>query len=139
MRFGRRAGRISGQGAGGRVESPRLLEGNAPTLFTAGGNSLGERVQKEVSRGAGRQDAQHRKCKRHDGSSTRAGQSDLLLCGNDAAAKEAVKALLAAFGWKSIQDLGDITGARGMEAYLLLWLRLYGVLKTADFNIRIVR
>jgi hypothetical protein len=43
------------------------------------------------------------------------------------------------FGWKSVIDLGDITAARATEAYLLLWLRLWGVLHTADFNIHIVR
>ena len=36
-------------------------------------------------------------------------------------------------------DLGDITTARGTEAYLLLWVRLYGALKTGDFNIKIVK
>jgi hypothetical protein len=36
-------------------------------------------------------------------------------------------------------DLGDITAARATEAYLLLWLHLWGVLHTADFNIHIVR
>jgi hypothetical protein len=35
--------------------------------------------------------------------------------------------------------LGDITSARGTEAYLPLRLRLWGALGTADFNIRVVR
>jgi 8-hydroxy-5-deazaflavin:NADPH oxidoreductase len=43
------------------------------------------------------------------------------------------------FGWKSVIDLGDISTARGTEGYILMWLRLYGALKTADFNIRVVR
>jgi len=65
--------------------------------------------------------------------------SDLFLCGNDEPAKAEVRGLLAELGWKNPIDLGDIRGARGMEAYLLLWLTLYGVLGTSDFNIRIVR
>ena len=43
------------------------------------------------------------------------------------------------FGWKRILDLGDITNARGTESYLLLWIRLFGVLKTAHFSVNIVK
>jgi 8-hydroxy-5-deazaflavin:NADPH oxidoreductase len=43
------------------------------------------------------------------------------------------------FGWKSVLDLGDISAARATEAYLHLWLRLYGVAKSADFNVKLVR
>ena len=67
------------------------------------------------------------------------GESDLFLCGNDAEAKSRVRELLTEMGWKGAIDLGDIKGARGMEAYLLLWLTLWGGLGTADFNVRIVR
>ena len=67
------------------------------------------------------------------------GESDLFLCGNDAGAKSRVRELLTEMGWKRAIDLGDIKGARGMEAYLLLWLPLWGALGTPDFNVRIVR
>ena len=66
-------------------------------------------------------------------------ETDVFVCGNDADAKKRVAALMQDFGWKSVIDLGDITAARATEAYLLLWLRLWGVLHTADFNIHIVR
>ena len=69
----------------------------------------------------------------------RAGGGAVFVCGNDAAAKKQVSALLTAFGWKSIVDLGDITAARATEAYVLLWLRLWGTFQTADFNVQIVR
>jgi hypothetical protein len=36
-------------------------------------------------------------------------------------------------------DLGDITAARGTEAYLMLWIRLWGALGTGHFNVRVVR
>lgn len=65
--------------------------------------------------------------------------TDLLLCGNDAGAKAKVTELLRSFGWERVTDLGDVTNARGMEAWLLLWTRLYGKLGTGMFNIRIVR
>ena len=69
------------------------------------------------------------------------GEHDLFVCGNDDAAKAEVGGLLQSFGWPAerIHDLGDISAARGMEAYLLLWLRLRGVLDTGYFNIRVVR
>lgn len=36
-------------------------------------------------------------------------------------------------------DLGDLTAARGMEAYLLLWVRMLGAVRTTGFNVAIVR
>ena len=69
------------------------------------------------------------------------GEHDVFVCGNDDAAKAEVCELLMTFGWAdgSILDLGDISAARGTEAYLLLWLRLMGVAGGADFNIKVVR
>jgi predicted dinucleotide-binding enzyme len=69
-----------------------------------------------------------------------AGVHDVFVCGNDPAAKARVTSLLQeGFGWKSVIDLGDITNARGTEAYLLLWVRLWGALGTATFNVHVVR
>jgi predicted dinucleotide-binding enzyme len=67
------------------------------------------------------------------------GESDLFVCGNDAAAKDTVIGLLEELGWTRVNDVGPIGSARGTEAYLLFWLTLMGALKTADFNVRIVR
>jgi predicted dinucleotide-binding enzyme len=65
----------------------------------------------------------------------------IFVCGNDAGAKAEVSSLLRSFGWgeRDIVDLGDISGARGAEMYLPLWLRLLGHLHTGHFNIRVVR
>lgn len=67
------------------------------------------------------------------------GQHAVFVSGNDAAAKGKIKDLLRSFGWQQILDLGDITSARGPEQYLPLWLRLWGNLGTADFNIAVVK
>jgi 8-hydroxy-5-deazaflavin:NADPH oxidoreductase len=68
------------------------------------------------------------------------GDHSLFLCGNDAGAKAKVLDLLKnGFGWKDVIDLGDITAARGQEMILPLWLRLWGGLKTPNFNFKIVR
>ena len=64
----------------------------------------------------------------------------LFVSGNDAEAKGVVTSFLKEqFGWKHIVDLGDITTARGTEAWLLLWTRLYGALGDPNFNIALVR
>ncbi len=67
------------------------------------------------------------------------GNHDTFIAGNDAAAKGRVKELLQSFGWKHIVDVGDLTGARGLEMYLPLWVRLYGTFQTASFNLKLVR
>ena len=65
------------------------------------------------------------------------GDHNLFICGNDAEAKEKIKKLLHEnFIWKeeNIIDLGDITNARGTEQLLPIWIRLMGVLGTANFQ-----
>jgi predicted dinucleotide-binding enzyme len=68
-------------------------------------------------------------------------ESVLFVCGDEKSAKREVIQILETFGWLSgdIIDLGDITAARGMEAYLLLWVQLMGALGTATFNVKVVR
>lgn len=63
------------------------------------------------------------------------------LAGEDAAAKQAVRELLVAFGWpgESIVDLGGIRAARGLEHYVRFWVDLMSALGTARFNIALVR
>jgi 8-hydroxy-5-deazaflavin:NADPH oxidoreductase len=63
------------------------------------------------------------------------------VCGNDADAKAQVKTLLASFGWAEDKtlDLGDITNARGTEAMLPIWVRIYGAIQTGVFNFGIVK
>ena len=67
------------------------------------------------------------------------GTHAVFVSGNDADAKTQVSALLRSFGWREVIDLGDITTARQVEAYLGLWLALWKSLGTMAFNIAIVR
>lgn len=69
-----------------------------------------------------------------------AGPHHLPMAGNDPEAKASVRGLLLGLGWpeSSLLDLGDLSAARGMEAYLLLWVRLMGALGSPVFNIRVV-
>jgi 8-hydroxy-5-deazaflavin:NADPH oxidoreductase len=67
------------------------------------------------------------------------GDHTMFLCGNDADAKAVATGLLTELGWRDVLDLGDITNARGMELYVVLWVRLYGALGSGDFNVKLVR
>ena len=40
---------------------------------------------------------------------------------------------------ENILDLGDITNSRGTEAFLLLWIRMFGAFQTPMFQFSIVR
>jgi len=131
------------QNLGGKVlvdvANPLDFSGGTPKLSTAAaGDSLAERIQKAFP------DARVVKALNTVTAAVMGhpekvpGDSDLFIAGNDADAKGRVTALLEEFGWKRVLDLGDVTAARGMEAYLLLWLRLWGALKTANLNVRVV-
>jgi 8-hydroxy-5-deazaflavin:NADPH oxidoreductase len=116
-------------------------KGMPPTLFAGNTDSLGELAQ------AAFPDTKVVKALNTvtasimvDAGKLAGGDHHLIICGNDAAAKATVSEFLKTqFGWKHILDLGDITNSRGTETFLALWIRLYGTLKTAEFNIKIVR
>jgi predicted dinucleotide-binding enzyme len=63
----------------------------------------------------------------------------MFVAGDDQDAKATVADLLRSFGWRSILDLGGIGAARGMEAYILLWLNMRMAQDTNAFNIKVVR
>lgn len=65
--------------------------------------------------------------------------TDVFVSGDDAKAKATVAAFLREqLGHARVIDLGDITTARGTEAWLLLWTRLYGATQNAEFNLHLV-
>jgi len=65
--------------------------------------------------------------------------TDTFVAGNDGEAKAKAVALIESFGHATPIDMGGIEASRGLEAWLLLWTRLYGVFGNADFNIKLVR
>ncbi|HSK33032.1 MAG TPA: NAD(P)-binding domain-containing protein [Propionicimonas sp.] len=67
------------------------------------------------------------------------GAFSTFVCGDDPAAKRLVTGLLTQLGHQDVVDLGDLAGARGTEAMMLVWLRLYQVLGSADFTFKVVR
>ncbi len=73
-----------------------------------------------------------------DATSVGDGEHAMFISGNDAAAKAEVTTILRDwFGWKHVMDLGDLTGARAMEMYLPLWLRIFTSTGNPVFNIAI--
>ncbi len=67
------------------------------------------------------------------------GESTVFVAGNDADARATASTLARDLGWSDILDLGDLTGARGLEVFLPLWLRLYGAVGHGRLNIKVVR
>jgi hypothetical protein len=54
------------------------------------------------------------------------GTPDMLIAGNDAAAKARVAELLRGFGWRTPIDVGEIGASRLLEGLAMLWV-IYGV------------
>ena len=68
------------------------------------------------------------------------GDHDMFVSGNDPSAKdEVIRILKDWFGWKSVIDLGDITGARSQESILPFLLRLTSVTKSAKIGLRVIK
>ncbi len=115
-------------------------KGMPPTLFVSNDDSLGERIQREFPKARVVKALNTMNCEiMVDPARVAGGDHDTFVSGNDADAKGHVRELLGSFGWKKVHDLGDITTARGTESFLPLWIRLWGSLGTADFNIKIAR
>ena len=67
------------------------------------------------------------------------GDHHVFVSSNNMDAKAPVSELLRSFGWIHIFDLGDLSTAGGMEAYVLLWVRLYGAMNTGMINVKIMK
>jgi predicted dinucleotide-binding enzyme len=112
----------------------------APSLSVSNTDSLGEQIQRRFAdlRVVKALNTVNAAVMTDPGSVP--GDHVLPICG-DEAAKPGVVELLGEFGWPAdrVIDLGDISGARGMEMYLPLWLRFMGSLGTPTFNIALNR
>jgi 8-hydroxy-5-deazaflavin:NADPH oxidoreductase len=114
--------------------------GMPPRLSVVNDDSLGEQVQRAAPGARVVKGLNTVNCGVMVDASRIAGDHDIFVAGNDANAKARVTEILRDdFGWRHVIDLGDITGARATEMYLPLWLRLYGALGSAEFNIHVVR
>jgi 8-hydroxy-5-deazaflavin:NADPH oxidoreductase len=115
-------------------------KGMPPTLLVGNTDSLGEMIQREFPEAKVVKTLNTVNCNLMVNPSLLSGEHDMLLCGNDAAAKATVKEILTDwFGWKIILDIGDLSGARSMEAWVILWVRFMGTLGTMNFNLHMVK
>ncbi len=114
-------------------------KGAPPTLFVGNDDSLGERIQRAFPDVRVVKTLNTVNCLVMVDPTRVPGEHTMFLCGNDAAAKSTVSDVLRTFGWRDLIDLGDISNARATEALLPIWIRLWGVLKTGDFNLKVVR
>jgi len=116
-------------------------DGFPPSLFTTTKDSLGEQIQKAYP------DAKVVKTLNTVSAPLMVAPTDLadgdhtmFVCGEDAGAKETVTAWLKeSFGWKDVLDLGGIDAARGTEAGVVLWARIWGATQLPAFAFKIVR
>jgi len=113
--------------------------GMPPTLYVCNDDSLGERIQRHFPGTRVVKALNTVNAAVMVDPARIPGDHTTMICGNDHAAKVLVGGLLQSFGWKDVVDLGDITAARPLEMYVMLWVRLWGALGTADFNIKLVR
>ena len=119
---------------------PGFSKGTPPSLFIVGTDSLAEQIQRAFP--------QAKVVKTLNTVTARimiylqevaGGDHHVFVSANNADAKAQVTDLLRSFGWTHILDLGDLSSARGAEAYLLLWLRLFGAMNTGMLNLKIMK
>jgi predicted dinucleotide-binding enzyme len=115
--------------------------GFPPRLSVVNDDSLAEQIQREFPAARVVKALNTMNCQVMVDPARVPGEHDVLMAGDDEAAKEQVTGLLEEFGWpaSAIHDLGGIGSARGLESYLPLWLSLMGWLGTGDFNIHVAR
>lgn len=115
--------------------------GMPPTLLVANTDSLGEQIQRSFPKAKVVKTLNTVNCNVMVDPSLVPGDHDMFVSGDDAEAKAKVKDILMNwFGWKNVLDLGDITGARSMEMYVILWVRLMmGEVGNPNFNLHFLK
>jgi 8-hydroxy-5-deazaflavin:NADPH oxidoreductase len=117
-----------------------FTKGFPPSMLTPSTDSLAEQIQRAHPKAKVVKALNTMNCNLMvDPKRVASGNHDTFVCGNDKGAKGQVTELLQSFGWKAVIDLGDLSAARGLESFLMLWVRMFGTFQTPDFNIKVVR
>jgi 8-hydroxy-5-deazaflavin:NADPH oxidoreductase len=118
-----------------------LSKGMPPSLLPqyTNTNSLAEEIQRALPDGHVVKALNMVNCEVMVNPKKSGGDPTMFIAGNNPQAKEEVKKFLKQFGWSDIIDLGDISGARGMEMLLPAWLRVWGATQNGYFGFKIVR
>jgi predicted dinucleotide-binding enzyme len=123
------------------TSNPLDFSGGFAAMFTDSKDSIGERIQKAFPSARVVKSLNTMNASVMVDPTLVEGDHVVFICGDDAGAKDQARALLGEFGWPSdrVIDVGDITGARGVEQYVLLWIGLMNATGTATFNIAVNR
>jgi predicted dinucleotide-binding enzyme len=118
--------------------NPLDFSSTPPRLAVAGADSAGERVQRwlpaaKVVKAFNTVGNPHMFRPDFPG-----GPPDMVICGNDAGAKQAVTRLLSEFGWPAI-DLGGIESSRYLEALAMIWILEYFNTKSGNHAFKFLR
>jgi hypothetical protein len=114
-------------------------KGMPPGLFVGTSESMAERLQAKLPKAKVVKafnivnNAQMVAPKMKDGTPT------MIIAGNDVRAKKKVSSILREFGWEDVIDAGDIAGARWLEAWVPLWVRLCQATGSWNVAMRILR
>ena len=122
------------------VSNPLDFSSGGPALFTTSTESLGERIQAAFPDARVVKSLNTVNCNLMVDPASLPGDHVIFVCGNEEGAKAQARDLLGELGWPPARviDLGDITGARGAEMYVMLWVRLWGVVGSAHFNVALL-
>jgi 8-hydroxy-5-deazaflavin:NADPH oxidoreductase len=118
--------------------NPLDFSSTPPSLAVSGADSAGERVQRwlpaaNVVKAFNTVGNPHMFRPDFPG-----GPPDMLICGNDAGAKQTVARLLSEFGWPVI-DLGGIESSRYLEALAMIWILEYFNTKNGNHAFKFLR
>ncbi|MBV6421330.1 MAG: hypothetical protein DAHOPDDO_02605 [Ignavibacteriaceae bacterium] len=118
-----------------------LSNGFPPTLLPQYINttSLGEEIQKMLPKAYVVKTLNTVNCELMTNPEKSSGEATMLLCGNNAEAKQEVTEILHQFGWKDILDLGEIVASRGMEMFITTWVRLFTATNNINVSFKINR
>lgn len=114
-------------------------KGMPPGIFVGTTDSLGERVQRRAP------SARVVKCFNIVPNSVMGHperlreRPDMMIAGNDPAAKAQVVEILRSFGWTGAIDLGGIESARWLEALVMVWVRVGLAIGTFEFGFKVAR
>lgn len=135
------AGNLAGKVVVDVANPLEFSAGLPPRLSVCNTDSLGEQIQRQFPGARVVKTLNTVNCEVMVDPSLVPGSHTMFLAGNDARAKADVGALLESFGWPAddVVDLGDISGARGMEMYLPLWLRFWQATGTGHLNVKLAR
>ncbi len=113
--------------------------GFPPRLFVGNDDSLGEQIQRNAPNARVVKTLNTLANHLMVDPSALPEPTDVFVAGEDADAKATVASILAELGHGAPIDMGGIEASRGLEAWLLLWTRLYGRFGNASFNLKLVR